>query len=123
VYHAKFFEYFELGRSALIRSIGLPYTELEARGILLPVVEAFAKYLRPALYDDLLSIEAIVTEIPKAILKIEYKVFRNGECLAEGYTIHSFLNASTGKPTRAPSYFIKVLEKESKSSFDSAEQQ
>jgi acyl-CoA thioester hydrolase len=111
VYHAKFLEYFELGRSALIRSLGLPYSELEARGILLPVVEAFAKYLKPALYDDLLSIEASVVEIPKATLRIEYKVFRNNECLAEGYTVHSFLNASTGKPTRVPPYFAKVLEK------------
>jgi acyl-CoA thioester hydrolase len=111
VYHAKFLEYFELGRSALIRSLGLPYSELEARGILLPVVEAFAKYLKPALYDDLLSIEASVVEIPKATLRIEYKVFRNSECLAEGYTVHSFLNASTGKPTRVPPYFVKVLEK------------
>jgi acyl-CoA thioester hydrolase len=113
VYHGKFLEYFELGRSALIRSLGLPYTELEARGVLLPVIEAFAKYRRPALYDDLLLVEATVTEIPIATLKIDYKVFRNGdkELLAEGYTIHSFLNASTGKPMRVPSYFAEVLKK------------
>jgi acyl-CoA thioester hydrolase len=111
VYHGKYLEYFEVGRAALIRSLGLPYSELEKQGILLPVVEAFAKYCRPALYDDLLSIEAIVSELPKATLKIEYRVFRDGEKepLAEGYTVHSFLNVSTGKPTRPPSYFIQIL--------------
>jgi acyl-CoA thioester hydrolase len=114
VYHAKFLEYFELGRSSLIRSLGLPYPELEARGILLPVVEAYARYLKPALYDDLLSIEASVSEIPKATLKIEYKVFNKNECLAEGYTVHSFLNVSNGRPTRAPSYFTEILEKKIK---------
>jgi acyl-CoA thioester hydrolase len=113
VYHGKYLEYFEVSRAALIRSLGLPYSELEARGIFLPVIEAFAKYRVPARYDELLSVEAIVSELPKATLKIDYKVFRNDEeeILAEGYTIHGFLNASTGKPTRAPSYFIQILEK------------
>ena len=120
VYHGKYLEYFEVSRAALIRSLGLPYSELEKRGILLPVVEAFAKYRRPALYDDLLIIEAIVVELPRVVLKIEYKVFREGEkeSIAEGYTLHSFINAATGKPTRAPSYFVQILEKAMTSSID-----
>ncbi|MBN1398398.1 MAG: acyl-CoA thioesterase [Bacteroidetes bacterium] len=111
VYHGKYLEYFEVGRAALIRSLGLPYSELEKSGILLPVIEAFAKYRNPALYDDLLSIEAVVKDLPQATLRIDYRVFRDGgeEPLAEGYTIHSFLNVSTGKPTRPPSHFMQVL--------------
>ena len=121
VYHGKYLEYFEVSRAALIRSLGLPYSELEKRGILLPVVEAFVKYRRPALYDDLLIIEAIVVELPRVVLKIEYKVFREGEkeSIAEGYTLHSFINAATGKPTRAPSYFVQILEKAMISFIDS----
>ncbi len=112
VYHGKYLEYFEAGRAALIRSLGLPYSELEKRGILLPVVEAFVKYRIPALYDDLLYVEAVVLELPKATLKISYRIFRDNEkeLLAEGYTVHSFLNAATGKPTRPPLYFMQVLE-------------
>jgi acyl-CoA thioester hydrolase len=123
VYHGKYLEYFELGRSALIRSLGMPYSELESRGILLPVVEAFAKYRKPARYDELLMVESFFTELPQATLKIEYRIFREGEkdLLAEGYTVHSFLNASTGKPMRAPSYFVKILEKAMTSSLDSAQ--
>jgi acyl-CoA thioester hydrolase len=113
VYHGKYLEYFEVGRAALIRSLGLPYSELETRGILLPVIEAFARYRKPARYDDLLSIEALVSELPKATLKIQYQVFRSHEeePLAEGYTIHSFLNVITGKPTRPPLYFMQIMEK------------
>ena len=113
VYHGKYLEYFEVGRAALIRSLGLPYSELETRGILLPVIEAFAKYRKPAHYDDLLTIEAMVAELPQATLKIDYQVFRNREegTLAEGYTVHSFFNAATGKPTRPPSYFMQIMEK------------
>ena len=113
VYHGKYLEYFEVGRAALIRSLGLPYSELESRGILLPVIEAFAKYKKPARYDDLLTVEAIVSELPKVTLKIDYQVFRNHEeePLAEGYTVHSFLNVATGKPTRPPLYFMQIMEK------------
>jgi acyl-CoA thioester hydrolase len=111
VYHGKYLEYFEVGRAALIRSLGLPYSELEKRGILLPVVEAYAKYRIPVLYDDLIFVEAVVSELPKATLKIYYRIFRDGEKgpLADGYTIHSFLNVATGKPTRPPAYFMEVL--------------
>ena len=75
VYHGRYLEYFEVGRAELIRSLGLPYSELETRGILLPVIEAFAKYKKPARYDDLLSVEAIVSELPTATLKIQYRVY------------------------------------------------
>jgi len=113
VYHGRYLEYFEVGRAELIRSLGLPYSELENRGILLPVVEAFAKYRRPARYDDLLSIEASVSELPASTLKIHYHVYRNSEKepIAEGYTVHSFLNVAAGKPTRPPSYFMQIMEK------------
>ena len=113
VHHARFLEYFELGRSDLIRLLGISYAELEARGIFLPVAEAFAKYRRPALYDELIVVESIIKEIPKASLRIEYKVIREGEpdILAEGYTVHGFLNGSTNKPTRAPAFFIEMIEK------------
>jgi acyl-CoA thioester hydrolase len=121
VYHGKYLEYFELGRSALIRSLGLPYSELEARGILLPVIEAFARYRKPARYDDLLIVESTIEAMPQATLKIEYQIFHESEndVLVEGYTLHSFLTASTGKPTRPPSYFVHILEKALASSIDS----
>jgi acyl-CoA thioester hydrolase len=121
VYHGKYLEYFELGRSDLIRSLGIPYGELEDRGMFLPVVEAFAHYRKPARYDDLLTVESFVNNLPQATLKIEYRIFHKGgkDLLAEGYTIHGFLNASTNKPMRAPSYFVHILEKAMTASIES----
>ena len=111
-YYGKFFEYFEQGRSDLLRDVGMPYAEIEAMGIYLPVIEAGAKYKRSARYDDLLHIETFLNEIPIARVRIEYRVVRDGdkEPLAEGFTVHSFINAHTGKPTRAPMKFVEVLE-------------
>jgi len=111
VYYGKYFEYFEQGRSELLRSIGMPYTEIEKQGILVAVVEAFAKYRRSARYDDLLTVETFCTEMPVARIRIEYRIMLEGETepIVEGYTVHSFLNESTGRPTRAPAMFIQIL--------------
>lgn len=112
VYYGKYFEYFEQARSELLRSIGLPYAEIEKSGVFLPVIEAFARYRRSAQYDDLITVESLVEELPVARIRINYKIFeeKNVEPIVEGYTVHSFLNASTGKPTRAPAQFLQVLQ-------------
>lgn len=113
VYYGKFFEYFEQGRSDMLRSIGLPYTQIEEMGLLLPVIEAHASYKRAARYDDLLEVVTYFRELPVARIRLDYEVFKEGEKepIAEGYTIHSFVNAATGKPTRAPAQFIEAVEK------------
>lgn len=111
VYYAKFFEYFEQGRSDLLREIGMPYPELEAAGYFLPVVEAHARYLKPALYDEEVIVKTILKDMPQARVRIEYLVTNSqNDILAEGYTIHSFVNAKTGKPTRAPEQFLEILQ-------------
>ena len=112
VYYGKFFEYFEQGRSDLMRAIGLPYPEIEAMGLLLPVIEAHATYKQSAKYDDLINVVTYMREPPVARVRIDYEVFREGETdlLADGYTIHSFVNAETGRPTRAPVQFLEALQ-------------
>jgi acyl-CoA thioester hydrolase len=112
VYYGKYFEYFEQGRSDLLRSIGLPYGEIEKHGIWLPVIEASAKYRKSARYDEMMIIETSVTELPVARIRIEYRVFREGESepLVEGYTIHGFVNATTGKPTRVPNILLQAMQ-------------
>lgn len=111
VHHAKYFEYFELGRSDLIRTLGMSYAQLEEKGIYLPVIEAVAHYQRPARYDDLIIVHSSICEMPKVTLKIEYTIFdeTKSEHLADGWTIHSFLNAATGKPMRAPKEFLALF--------------
>ncbi|HLF20097.1 MAG TPA: thioesterase family protein [Bacteroidota bacterium] len=113
VYYGKYFEYFEQGRSDLLRAIGLPYAEIEKQGIFLPVVEAFAKFRQSARYDDLINIETMVAEMPESRVRITYNVYREGkdEVLVEGYTVHSFVNAQTGRATRAPGMFLHALER------------
>lgn len=113
VYYGKYFEYFEQGRSDLLRGLGLPYSEIEKMGYYLPVVEAYARYRKPAAYDDLLEVTSMVKELPSTRVRIDYEVRRAGEAelLAEGHTVHLFVSAGNGRPTRSPDRFNEVITK------------
>ena len=112
VYYGRFFEYFEQARSELLRSMGLPYSRIEEMGLILPVVEAHAVYKRPARYDDHLRVVVRFRDKPIARIRLDYEVFRadDSEPIADGYTIHTFVNVKTGKPTRAPAQFVEAVE-------------
>lgn len=111
VYYARYFEYFEQGRSDLLRAIGMPYPTIEKMGYYLPVVEAKANFIKSARYDDEIVVKTIVKDLPQVRFRIEYEIHnpKTKELLVEGYTIHSFVYSQTGKPTRAPLQFLKVL--------------
>jgi len=109
VNNARYLEYFEAGRNDLLRNLGMPYTELEKRNIGLPVIEAFAKFVYPAKYDDLLTICTEIREIPKVRFRIDYVVMLKDKMITTGYTVHSFINFQKMKPTRPPQDFVNLL--------------
>lgn len=115
VYYANYFIYFEAGRSELLRSIGLPYSELEKFGYLLPVIEAYAKYHKSATYDDLIEVNTKLDEYNNVKIKLTYDVYNisTGELIAEGYTVHGFIDSNTMKPKRPPDIFIKAIKNNS----------
>ena len=112
VYYGRYFEFFEQARTEMLRELGLPYAEIERQGVLLPVIEASARYRRSAGYDDVLVIHSQVREVPVARIRIEYVVTREGdpEPIVEGHTVHSFVNAATGRPTRAPAQLVQIIQ-------------
>ncbi len=109
VYYANYLRFFEHGRNEYMRERGLTYREVEKRGFYLPVSEARCKYLRSALYDDLITVETRVTRARGARVVFEY-VLRNeaGDVLAEGMTEHGCLAAS-GRPVRLTPDVIEAL--------------
>ena len=112
VYHAHFLDYFEAARTETFRALGLAYRELEARGVMLPVVEASVRYRRPARYDDLLLIETrFAAEAPQVRLPTRYRVRREGEAqvLAEGAVTLCFMDAERRRPMRAPTDVQQLL--------------
>jgi len=111
VYNGKYLEYFEVGRTELLRHFGLAYNELEKQGYQLPLIEANLKYKLPAVYDDELEIEAIVEKINTPKLFIKYNVYKkeSGELLVEGFTEHVFIKTETKKAVRPPKFYIDAL--------------
>ena len=110
VYYANYLRFFEGARNEWIRALGIPYREIEARGIMLPVYEAAVQYLRPARYDDLLDIHLVVSHT-RVKIRFEYKVHRSerNEVLVLGHTVHVCVGKD-GKPTRAPEWLLQALE-------------
>ncbi|HEY0945041.1 MAG TPA: thioesterase family protein [Opitutaceae bacterium] len=108
VYHGNYLPWFEIGRTTLLREQGLPYRELEALGYRLPVLEVSAKYLRPAVYDDTLTILTTMREKPLLRIKLEYEVRRGDDLLATGWTLHAFIDQS-GRPVRPPPVFVERM--------------
>lgn len=108
VYHANYLPWFEVARTQLLREQGFPYRQLEADGYRIPVLEVAAKYVRPALYDDQLTITAVIREKPLLRIRIEYEVKRGDELLASGSSSHAFCDLN-GRPTRPPPAFAAKM--------------
>ena len=108
VYHGSYLPWFEVGRTSLLKELGLAYRQLEADGYRLPVLEVFAKFLRPALYDDTITIVTTLREKPLLRIRLEYEVRRGDELLATGSTVHAFIDRE-GKPVRPPATAVAVF--------------
>lgn len=113
IYNGKYLEYFEVGRTEMLREIGLPYNVIEKEGYQLPVLEAHIKYHQPAFYDELLIINSFLKEYPSLKTHIDYEVLRKetNELIAEGYTIHAFIKKDSKKISRPPELFINSVKK------------
>lgn len=108
VYHGNFLPWFEVGRTTLLKELGLPYRQLEAEGFRLPVLEVAVKYQRPALYDDTVTIVTTLREKPLLRIRLEYEARRGHELLATGHTVHAFIDRE-GKPVRPPASAVAVF--------------
>jgi acyl-CoA thioester hydrolase len=110
VYYGRYYEYFEAGRNEFLRKLGYPYSKIESQNIILPVIESGARYFAPAKYDDEITLFTMLKSIPAVRFKLEYLIENsNKEKLAEGHTIHSFVNFESMKPTRPPSDFLEIV--------------
>jgi acyl-CoA thioester hydrolase len=115
VYYANYLRYFETGRTEYMRELVLTYREIESQGLILPVIESYARYKAPASYDDLLTIETSLAELKKVSCRFNYRIYRNDNdnsktLLAKGFTVHASVNRA-GKLTRFPAQLLEKLEK------------
>ena len=89
-YYGIYLTWFEIGRTEVLRNVGLTYHEIEKLGFRLPVIEAGVQYLKPARYDDVLTIETHFRKTRGWRLRFEYILWCNAEQIAAGFTEHVF---------------------------------
>lgn len=90
-HHANHLVWFESARSELCRIRGLPYAEMESRGLFLPVVEAHCRYRAAARYDEELRVQVRIKERTRRTVRFEYQVDRDGQVLADGETLQTLV--------------------------------
>ena len=103
LHHANHLTYFEIGRTELLRSMGKAYRQMEEEGLLVVVVKADCRYLRPAHYDDLLTVRTTVTRVTLAKIEHEYHLLRGDELLAVGHVTLAVLDPQ-GNVRRVPEW-------------------
>jgi acyl-CoA thioester hydrolase len=111
VYHGNYAQYFEAARGEAIRSEGITYSEIEKAGVIMPVVELNIKYLRPAQYDELLTVVTELREWPTDHrIRFHHEVYNEtGKLLTTGSILLFFLNASDRSKTNMPEMMANRL--------------
>lgn len=104
VYHSNYFPYFESARAESIRQLGFTYADMEKMGVIMPVVDVHCKYLRPARYDDLLTIKTVLKELPlHHKIEFHHEVYNEGgQLLVAGKVTLYFVEAGSMKKTGMP---------------------
>jgi len=109
-YYANYLAFFEVARVELLRSLGLTIREAEARGFVFPCAEAHVRFHRPALLDDLLTVELRVTDVRRSSFSFAYEVLRDGELVAGGETRHAAVDPATLRPARLPDWLLALFD-------------
>jgi len=113
VYHSNYIVYYEVARTEMLRDLNVPYSEMEAQGIMMPILEIESKYIAPAYYDEEITVRAIVDTEPMARINVRYEVINEaGQTINTGHTLLGFVNSATHRPCRAPKYFIERIREE-----------
>lgn len=112
VYHSNYFPYFESARAESIRHLGFTYADMEKMGVIMPVVDIHCRYLRPALYDELLTIKTQLKELPiHHKIEFHHEVYNEKEeLLVVGKIILYFMESASMKRTTMPELLLEKLQ-------------
>ena len=114
-YNSRALEWFECGRTELLRQLGVAYAQMEQRCVMLPLVEAHVEYLGRARYDDELRQTTTAAMSGRARVRFDLRIDRAdgggavaSGAVASGYTVHAITDTA-GKPIRPPQWLVEAL--------------
>ena len=110
VYHGNYPQYLELARVEWLRSLGISYKSMEEGGIMLPVISLSINFLKPALYDDLITVKVILKKKPAVRIEFDYEITNeSAELLATANTVLVFMDMKRKRPTKCPKILLDKL--------------
>lgn len=110
VYHGNYAQFFELGRTEWLRKLGISYKELEISGIMLPVISLSCNFIKPAKYDDVLTIQTILLKKPMVKIVFDYKITnQHDQLICTGNSVLAFIKTENNKPTSCPNSLLENL--------------
>jgi acyl-CoA thioester hydrolase len=110
MYYGNYAQFYEVGRVEMLRSLGLTYSGMEESGIKMPVLELQCKYLRPALYDEEITVNVIMDKMPGIRIHFRYELFNEkNELINTGETLLVFVNMATNRPCLPSQEFLDKL--------------
>lgn len=110
VYYGNYAQYLEMGRVEWLRSLGISYKNMEENGIMLPVISLQIKYLKSAVYDDLITVATFLKKMPSVKIEFDYKIYNEaGEILIEANTVLAFMDRKTKRPVKCPDYLLEKM--------------
>jgi len=110
MYYGNYAQFYEVGRVEMLRSLGLTYRGMEEFGVMMPVLELKCRYIKPALYDEEITIKVIMENMPGIRIHFKYELFNEqGELINVGETLLVFVDMKTKRPCIAPQYFLDKI--------------
>tara|TARA_B110000438_G_scaffold86556_2_gene86021 strand:- start:31495 stop:31908 length:414 start_codon:yes stop_codon:yes gene_type:complete len=110
VYYGKYANFYEIARVELFRKLGFSYSQLEKKGIGMPVIEMKSKYLMPAKYDEIININIQIKEKPSAKILFHYKLYNEKNNLINtASTLLTFINLQSKKAIRTPKELLYII--------------
>ena len=111
LYYGTYAQYYEVGRAEAIRSLGLSYKEMETvHGVMMPVMSLQMRFVRPALYDDLLTIRTTLRHLPTDTMTFHVEIFNEKKKLVNGGSVKlCFVEMKTNQSVPTPQYLLDSL--------------
>ncbi|EDM38127.1 probable thioesterase [Pedobacter sp. BAL39] len=110
VYYGNYAEYYEVARVEMLRSLGMDYASMESSGVMMPVLELNCKYIKPARYDQEITIKTTIQDLPGVRIHFKYELFNAAEELINiGTTTLVFVDMAKNRPCQPPADFLDRL--------------
>lgn len=111
VYHGNYATYFEVARTEWLRNLGITYKGMEESGIMLPVITLSFQFIKPAKYDDILTVKVLLRKRPLVKIDFDYEIInQNKEKISTGNSVLAFIDMKTNRPIKCPEYILEKLD-------------